>query len=416
MEPPSWRLLVSIPFLIEQLSYSPAETAIWGYIADRYQNRKVPMLAGLVSLLAATVVLCLSRTLATFMVGRALQGISAALTWTVGLALVIDSVDEKDVGMACGWVGMGASLGIVAAPLLGGVVYAKGGYLSVFAMCFGLLAVDICLRLAIVEVKEAKRWLDDAATISPSDVEGKATTPQPMRIDDDSRPDTAESSKKVSPSSSSPLGTVINLLRKPRFLAALWGTIVHAAIMTSFDSTLPLLTSDLFGWNSIGSGLIFLPVVLPSFLSPLVGAVCDRYGPKWPATFGFFFATPFLVCTRFVTEDTLAHKVMLCGLLSGVGLAVACVFGPLMAEINWAVQSGAEESGVVPVAQAYGLYNMAFSGGTMLGPIMGGLIRDNAGWSTVGWSLGILTFVSAIPQLIWTGGKLEVKFRRGSES
>lgn len=367
------------------------------------------MLTGLVSLLAATVILCLSRSLGMFMVGRALQGVSAALTWTVGLALVIDTVDEKDVGMACGWVGMGASVGILSAPLLGGVVYARGGYYSVFAMCFGLLAVDIMLRLAIVEVKEARKWLGEepAPTL---DVEGKAT-PQPVMADADSRPDTAESSKGDAPGF---WATVISLLRKPRFLAALWGTLAHAAILTSFDSTLPLLTSDLFGWNSIGSGLIFLPAVLPSFASPVIGAVCDRYGSKWPATVGFFFATPFLICTRFVTEDTLAHKVMLCGLLFGVGLAITCVFSPLMAEINWAVQSGAEESGVVPVAQAYGLYNMAYSGGTMLGPIMGGLIRDEAGWKTVGWSLGILTFVSAIPQLIWTGGDLGTKFKRGA--
>lgn len=378
------------------------------------------MLIGLIMLTAATVILCLSKTLAMFMVGRALQGISASLTWTVGLALVIDSVDSNDVGKATGWVGMSASLGILTAPLLGGVVYAKGGYYPVFAMCFGLLVVDIVLRLVIIEVKEAKRWLDQPSNLPSEDPEvnreGTLTTPRPEKDAENTQPEVPISPKETSRTSHSPIGTLIKLLRQPRLLAALWGTLVQAIIQTSFDSTLPLLVADLFGWDSIGSGLIFLPVILPSFGSPLVGALCDKYGPKWLATFGFFFATPFLICLRFVSENSMAQKVMLCGLLVGIGIAMACVFGPLMAEINWAVQSDEEDSDEVPVAQAYGLYNMAFSGGTMLGPIMGGLIRDSAGWETVGWSLGLVSFVSAIPQLIWTGGPLGVKFQTGSRS
>ncbi|KPM43074.1 hypothetical protein AK830_g3473 [Neonectria ditissima] len=365
-------------------------------------------------LTAATVFLCVSRNLTMFMIGRALQGISASLTWTVGLALVIDTVDSSDVGKATGFIGMATSLGILAAPLLGGVVYAKGGYYTVFAMCFGLLTVDIVLRLAIIEVKEAKRWIDGPITPPLSDPEN--TLRMPPRSEEErenAELETPGLSKEARRESKSPIGTLIRLLRKPRLLSALWGTLVHAMIQTSFDSTLPLLVADIFGWNSIGGGLIFLPLIIPSFGSPIIGSLSDRYGPKWLAASGFFFATPFLICLRFVSEDSMAHKVMLCGLLAGVGMAIACVFAPLMAEINWSVQGNEQDSDDVPVAQAYGLYNMAFSGGTIIGPLIGGLIRDSAGWGTVAWTMGIMTFVSAIPQLIWTGGPLGVKFRRG---
>ncbi|KAH7144042.1 major facilitator superfamily domain-containing protein [Dactylonectria macrodidyma] len=410
------------------LVFSP----IWGYIADRIGNRRLPMLVGLIMLTAATVILCMSKTLAMFMVGRALQGISASLTWTVGLALVIDSVDSKDVGKATGWVGMSTSVGVLSAPLLGGVVYAKGGYYQVFSMCFGLLAVDIALRLAIIEVKEAKRWLDQAANLPSSDPEGNPkgtadgsagnntggtlTTQLPEKLTEDIQPEAPITPKDASRTSQSPLGTLIKLLRQPRLLSALWGTVVQAIIMTSFDSTLPLFVSDTFGWNSVGGGLIFLPIILPSFGSPVIGALGDRFGAKWLATFGFFFATPFLICLRFVSEDSMAHKALLCGLLVGIGIAMAFVFGPLMAEINWAVQGDEQSSDEVPVAQAYGLYNVAFSAGTMLGPIMGGLIRDSSGFPTVGWALAIVSFLSAIPQLIWTGGPLGVKFQTGLRS
>ncbi|KAM0436156.1 hypothetical protein ACHAPT_003048 [Fusarium lateritium] len=370
------------------------------------------MLIGLILLAGATVFLCVGRNLPLFLVGRVLQGISAALTWTVGLALVVDTVDKAHVGKAMGWISMATSLGILTAPLLGGVVYGKGGYYSVFAMCFGLLAVDIILRLVIIEVKEAKVWLEDAEAAPSTDSEGvRAGEPKTEHGVGAPEQATTEPTKDELDPSRTPIKTLIRLLRRPRFLAALWGTLVQAVIQTALESTLPLLTKEIFGWDSIGAGLIFLPIILPSFLGPVIGMVCDRYGPKWLATFGLFFATPFAVCLRFVSENKIEDKILLCGLLVAIGITMSCIFGPLMAEITYSVQGEDGNSGVGQIAQAYGLYNMAYSGGSLVGPILGGMIRDSAGWGTVGWSLGILVFVSAIPTMLYTGGPLNVKFR-----
>ncbi|KAJ4018925.1 hypothetical protein NW766_002625 [Fusarium irregulare] len=354
-------------------------SAVWGYLADRIHNRKIPMLIGLVVLCGATIFLCIGRSLALFMIGRALQGISAALTWTVGLALVVDTVDKEHVGKAMGWISTACSLGILVAPLLGGVVYGKGGYYSVFAMCFGLLAVDIALRLVIIEVKTAKIWLDRAETAASADLEGIVGGRNESRADksEDSPVQTTGYQDKRSP-----VKTLVNLLKQPRFLAALWGTFVQALINTALESTLPLLTHEIFGWDSIGAGLIFLPLILPSFLGPVVGMIGDRYGPKWLASFGFLFATPFVTCLMFVDENTIQDKILLCGLLTGVGITMACIFGPLMAEITWSVQ-GDDDTGGGQIAQAYGLYNMAYSGGSLVGPIMGGMVKDSSGWGTV---------------------------------
>lgn len=373
--------------------------------------------------------------------GRVLQGLSAALTWTVGLALVVDTVDAQHIGRAMGWIGMATSIGILVAPLLGGVVYGRGGYYAVFAMCFGLLAVDIILRLAIIEVKEARKWLSEheeeeggeTATSEPVQrIEGQGDKGIDHVLADDN-PGVLEKGEVAAPAAaptltSTPKETLptgrqggivgaikpfLSLLSKPRLLAALWGTLVHSIIQTSFDSTLPLLVESLFHWDSIGAGLIFLPIVLPAFLSPLIGALGDRYGPKWLATCGFLIATPFLVCLRFVEDNTIGDKVMLCGLLVGVGITIALVFGPLMAEITWSVTgdgADAEAMSVAPYAQAYGLYNMAFSGGALVGPILGGLIRDSAGWPTVCWVLGLVTAVTAVTQFFWVGRPLKLKF------
>jgi Major Facilitator Superfamily len=208
-----------------------------------------------------------------------------------------------------GWVGMATSAGIMIAPLLGGVVYAKGGYFSVFAMCFGLLAVDIFLRLSIIEVKEARRWFPDCEQ-SPGDTAFEEGVPKTQEDGPDIQvagpPTTTEGSgdlekgksiaatdpatvvgSSTADAATQTTGCLMGALRlfallfsKPRLLSALWGTLAHSIAQTSFDSTLSLFVKSTFHWDSIGAGLVFLTLVLPSFLGPLISGLGDRYGPK----------------------------------------------------------------------------------------------------------------------------------------
>lgn len=83
---------------------------------------------------------------------------SAGMIWSVGLALVIDTVDSKHTGEAMGWISTGLSLGLLIAPSVGGIVYGKSGYYPVFFTCFGLIAIDIVFRISVVEVKDARKW------------------------------------------------------------------------------------------------------------------------------------------------------------------------------------------------------------------------------------------------------------------
>ncbi|TDZ26285.1 putative MFS-type transporter [Colletotrichum orbiculare MAFF 240422] len=378
---------------------------IWGYLADRISSRRLPMVVGLLLLGGATALLCAGTNISLWIVGRLLQGTSAALVWTVGLAFIVDATASENMGKAMGWVGMAMSAGILSSPMLGGLVYSGGGYYAVFAMCFGLIAVDTAMRLVVADVKTAAVSTDGGVTSSDPQTAAGAIGLADERLDDravDVELRGREANKKPA---------FLVLLRRPRLLAALWGTLVHGVVTTSFDSTLPLLVSDMFGWDSIGAGLIFLPLVSPSLLGPLVGVACDRWGARRLSSLGFLLATPFLVCLRFVDGDSLSQKALLCVLLVGVGIGMAFVLGPLMAEVMWVVEEVMPSSTQSSYAQAYGLYNMAFSGGALLGPIIGGLIRDAADWGTVGWTLGLLTFVTSISQTCWVGGPL-IKGRR----
>lgn len=75
-----------------------------GILADRLPMRRLPFLVGLVALLLATLLLLVGRTVAVLALARVLQGISAAVVWTVGLALILDTVGPGHLGKTIGSV------------------------------------------------------------------------------------------------------------------------------------------------------------------------------------------------------------------------------------------------------------------------------------------------------------------------
>ncbi|PNY24690.1 MFS-type transporter [Tolypocladium capitatum] len=340
-----WMSISLAAFGASVMVFSP----LWGYLADRIQKRRTLMIAGLFLLTASTLLLTFMHNVTMMVAGRVLQGMTGALTWSVGLALVVDSVDMKGLGQAMGWVGAAMSWAALLAPALGGVVFSRCGWYQVWAMCYALIAGDIVLRLVIIEKKHAKKWeTADAEQAGASDDVAGRTISDAARVGD------WESSTKANEETRQSSGAATG------------------KIGTAFDAIVPLEVGLLFNWDSIGAGLIFIPFIIPTLFGPVVGWMSDRYGPKWLTTFGFFFMTPFLVCMRFVSEDSMAHKVMLCGLLLGVGVGVSFTVGPLMAEITWSVKSAKQPSDdrPEPIALAYALYNVAFSGGALIGPLL----------------------------------------------
>ncbi|KAI9643973.1 hypothetical protein NHQ30_007324 [Ciborinia camelliae] len=399
---------------------------ISGWYADHSSSRRLPLLIGLIAMVGSTIMLCLARSVALLILGRVFAGLSAAVVWTVGQALLVDTVGQGEIGETLGYVSLSMSLGVLVAPLLGGIVYEKAGYYAVFYMAFGLLVLDIFLRLVLIEKKIARQWLDDEVTDSGC---GSNPVTSPNRSENDASTETrngnntATDEEKVTqseaPGSIEATSTVtyemskwpplFTLLKSKRLCAALWGCIVQASLMTAFDSVIPLFVQDTFHWNSVGAGLIFLAVMVPSFAAPVVGWASDRYGPRWLCVSGFCFAIPFWVLLRLVTHDSLNQKVLLCALLALIGVSLTCVMPGLMAEITYIVEAKEKQ---IPgrfgkngaYAQAYGLFITAYAAGTLIGPVWAGYVENYAGWGTMAWSLGLFSLTGAVPCLIFTGG------------
>jgi len=372
--------------------------------------RRLPLLVSLLALLAAGMMLCFGRSVSVFVVGRLLLGISGAVVWSVGMALVVDSVPKAEVGQCLGYVFMSISMACLVAPLVGGAVYAAAGYYAVFYISFGLIAVDILLRVALIEKKDARKWIgEDEIEQPPLQIEGKSTT---TVVSVQSPVESSIVEAQHSESNESAYAAVFSLMKTPRVLTALFGCCVQATLFSTFDTVLPLHVHALFGWGSLGAGLIFFAFLIPSFASPVVGWANDKLGPKWIACIGFLLCLPALVLLREVTHDGIGQIVLLCALLSIIGFGVNFIGIPFAAEISYAIEANEEKrpgryGAKGAYAQGYALLNSGFATGTLIGPIWSGYVVTESGWSTLGWSLGLLCALATIPTIIWTGGKLK---------
>jgi MFS family permease len=188
----------------------------------------------------------------------------------------------SEAGKAMGYISLASTLGVLIAPLLGGIVYAQAGYYAVFGMAFAVIGIDVLLRVALIEKKAALKWAPDRDV--PLQVVCLNTDNE--RQGEAIHLDSKHQGQAVAPAADGGQGPKLRprlpplliLLRSKRILAAFWGTFVAGILMSSFDTTLPLFVKRTFGWDSTGGGLIFLALVIPNFSGPVVGE-CTSSGP-----------------------------------------------------------------------------------------------------------------------------------------
>ncbi|CAH0051419.1 unnamed protein product [Clonostachys solani] len=411
-----------LPYALTTRSGVAGDDAIFAYMADRLSSRRTPLLVGLVALAGGTVMLCVGNSVTLLVIGRILQGASAADVWAVGLALLNDTVGSKRIGHAFGYIGLGMSAANLLSPLLGGVVYEHAGYIAAYFIPFALIGVDIVFRLLLIERRDTPQRMvsdnnpnldSDHATSKPCGM----TTPTTIDISDCHRPNQAiqESLARSPPVPTrrerSGMYGMLYMLTSKHILVALAGNLIGGLLFSAFDAVLPLFVSESFEWKSTNAGLVFLPLVLPSALGPLIGKTVDRYGSKWVVTAGFITFAAFVIPLRAVTENTLGHKVLLCALLTGIGCSIPLMLPPLMADVAKSLTIEEERDpdrygSVGPYSRGFALLNMFYSCGNILGPVIAGLVKELAGWKVETLAMGIVALVTAPLMAALVGGNL----------
>ena len=217
-------------------------------------------MAGLAALLGSTFMLCFGTSEAILIVARVLQGISAAVVWTVGLALIVDTVGEARVGSAMAYASSAMSIGLIIGPVLGGVIYARSGYYAAFGLAFAFIGLDLVLRVILVEKKIAIRYqntpqVSEVSEESPTNIKLE-TLPGSAVPAETIAAETAEPSSRPRTVSAadSTLPPVIYILRYPRLLVALLLSFNQAIFLSALDATLPLYLNALFGFTAFQAG------------------------------------------------------------------------------------------------------------------------------------------------------------------
>lgn len=391
-----------------------------GIMADRLSTRQAPFLVGVFIMFLATAGLFVGRTIPVLVVARALQGVAGAFVWTIGLALCLETVGPENLGKTIGSIFSFISVGSLAAPVVGGVLYDKAGYAGVFGAGFAVLAVDFICRAVVIEKKVARRYeghsdnpTHDSETNGHADGQDEESQANGEEEPLLGKKKEEQQSFKLSPNQPriARIIPILPCLSDPRLLTALLVALIQATLLGAFDSTVPTMGQELFGFSALEAGILFLPLgVADLILGPLWGWLVDKYGTKPVAVISYTYLVPILVLLRLPRAGGNDQAILFGGLLALCGVGLAGIGAPSIVEAGDVVQKYYEanpeffgEDG--PYAQLYGLNSMVFSLGLTLGPEIAGEVKEAIGYGNMNIVLAAICAVTAVLCFVYIGGK-----------
>jgi MFS family permease len=397
---------------------SCAASPIAGILADRFSSsRQLPFLLGLILLLLSTILLALGRSVAVLAIARFLQGASGGVVWTIGIAIIIETVGQENLGKTMGTIFSFISVAGLFSPVIGGLLYAKSGYVGVFGVGIGLVCIDFVLRVLMVEGKVAERYSSPEPQASNAHTDGtnEDTEQTPLLSN---KPPILYRYRLPKPTNRFTRNfPILMLFRHTGLLTAIWIGFMQALLLGSFDATVPLVASEQFGFDSLKAGLLFLPLGGADFLlGPVFGWCVDRYGTKPASVLGFTWLIPTLILLRLPTESSITGKLdtghfiaLYASLLATNGIGLAVINSPSIVEAGNVVEKYYKANEDVfdqaPYAQLYGINSMVWSGGLTVGPLLAGTIREKIGYGNMNAVLAGVCGLTAVLAALFIGEK-----------
>lgn len=127
-----------------------------GTLGDRF-GRRLWMVIGLVLFGVASVVAGLSTSAEQLIVGRALQGVGAALVLPATLSIITNTFPRNERAKAIGvWTAI-AAVGIGLGPVIGGAIVDEFGWAAVFFLHLPVIAIALVGMLVVPESKDARK-------------------------------------------------------------------------------------------------------------------------------------------------------------------------------------------------------------------------------------------------------------------
>jgi len=265
-------------------------------------------------------------------------------------------------------------------------------------VALGLLVVDFVMRLLVLEKKVAGRYTvqDPFHSDHDSALEGNNSIGSINQGGDQSEESFLLGTKQESDEFLIPDPAnqpsiirkipILYCLTSPSLVTALVIAFIQALLLAAFDATVPIHANDLYGFDSLKSGLLFVPMsICGLIIGPISGWAVDRYGTKPVAVFGYAFLAPMLTLLRLPVAHPQTQQAVLYGVLLGLcGIGLATIGAPSLVEAGAVVDKFHKrnpdffgEQG--PYAQLYGMNGMVFNFGLSIGPIIAGVGIDRIG-------------------------------------
>ncbi|KAG2177477.1 hypothetical protein INT44_007988 [Umbelopsis vinacea] len=388
-----------------------------GILSDKMQRRQGAMLLGILGLIGSTLLFMFSRHYYELLIARFLQGFSDSCVWILCLCLVADTFPKGELGLQMGKVMVCYSIGMTSGPPIG-ALYHQLGFKAPFIFCIILAAIDFIMRLLIVERRRnPKEWFEDMDRASEAKKKQVLRTPDEKSVVDSAHVPAntiVEDDPAVieeAPTTISPEAAIDNkvsilkLLSYSRMWGALTLTFASAIVLGAIEPTLTLRLSDEWKYNTSQIGVVFLAQVLPGFVSgPLAGHLSDKYGAKIVMLPSLTVTAAMCMVLGIPSQSTTIAPLIVILVLEG--FFGSAVLSPILSEIAAVVALENKEDGESDgFAKSYAVFNIAFAGGMLVGPLMGGYVYSSIGFFWLNIILGFVMVICIPVVWFWVGVK-----------
>ncbi|KAK2763904.1 hypothetical protein FQN54_009523 [Arachnomyces sp. PD_36] len=329
--------------------------------------------------------------------GRVLQSVAGSATWVIGFALLANNIPTEHLGKSLGVTMSLVTAGIMGGPTVSGALLQLLGYWPAWSVPLVVLALDITARLLMVEPREfaSPRPPNAVKGTTASSPDSTDTTPEDesTALLSEILPVNTGSGDEDQPKTPSTPSYYRLLLSNSRILASLLNILVSSSVLSGFNNTLPLHLRDTFGWGSLPTGMMFLCIQAPAILlGGLVGWLRDKAGIRAPTTFGWAASAPLLFFLgvpgdpRFSWAGVDANgEALFISCLSAYGVVSMLVRGVGSMQMALVVnrlqaQDPEKFSARAGNLRVFSMTEVAYSLGTMVGPLLTGLLIEGVGF------------------------------------
>jgi MFS family permease len=141
---------------LANLGADTASNLLWGYLGDRSGFRSSFMI-GLILWIIGTAIMMIGHSMPVFFIAFACLGAASSGYQMSSQTMVLEFGDHEDMAMRLAFSSTAEGIMSSAGPLIGGVIAALAGYMTVFSASMGLLLLALLILIFKVEEPRKRR-------------------------------------------------------------------------------------------------------------------------------------------------------------------------------------------------------------------------------------------------------------------